>query len=217
MDKNAIKTIAVFGATGRTGSELIKQALDQGYSIKALVRTPSKIRATGSKLQIIQGSATDAAKVDETIKGVDAVVSVLGMVKGSAPDLKVVSTCHIVSAMHTHGVKRFLKMASAPLGVPGEGDNPGLGQKLMSGLIRILMKTPADDDVISCEQLKKSDLEWTIVRAPMLTNAALETSEYKIGNIGSGGRSVSRASVAAFILDELALGRYMRKSPLVYN
>jgi putative NADH-flavin reductase len=212
-----MKTLAVFGASGRTGRELVKHAIDRGYAVRALARDPAKIPAASPNLQIIKGDATNAVNVEETIKGADAVISVLGMVKGSAPDLKVVSTGYIVDAMKKHGVKRFLKMASAPFGVPGEGDKPTFGQKLMTGLVKVMMKAPVEDDVKSCEQLTASDVDWTIVRAPMLTSASLGKSEYKIGSLGNSGGKVSRASVAAFILDELEKGQFIQKSPLVSN
>ena len=212
-----MKTIAVFGATGKTGKELVRQAIDRGYSIRALVRNPAKIETAETNVHIIQGDVMDSGKVEETIRGAEAVLNVLGGAKGSAPDLKVVSTGHIVSAMQKQGVKRILKMASAPFGVPGEGDKPSFGQKLMARMVKIMAKAPVIDDVISCEQLRKSPVDWTIIRAPMLTNKPLSTSRYRIGSLGNSGNSVSRASVAAFLLDELENGQYIRKSPLVSN
>jgi nucleoside-diphosphate-sugar epimerase len=211
-----VRALAIFGASGKTGRELVIQAIDRGYAIRALARDPARVTNAGPKVSVIAGDATDPAKVEETIKGTGAVVTVLGMAKGSAPDVKVMSTRHIVAAMQKLGVKRVIKMASAPFGVPGEGDKPGFGQKLMTGLVTVLMKAPVEDDLRSCAELRSSGLDWTIVRAPMLTSAPLG-EPYRVGSYGNSVGKVSRASVAAFILDELEKDVYIRKSPLVSN
>lgn len=35
--------IVVFGATGRTGKDVVKQALEKGHHVTAVVRTPEKV------------------------------------------------------------------------------------------------------------------------------------------------------------------------------
>src|SRR5258708_39436141 len=72
-------TIAVFGATGRTGSAATELALEQGYQVRALVRTPSKLAITNPNLTVIQGDLTDALKAEETVRGTDAVLFLVAM------------------------------------------------------------------------------------------------------------------------------------------
>lgn len=67
----------------------------------------------------------------------------------------------------------------------------------------------------SCGQFMTTAVDWTIVRAPMLTNGASKKAASKIGALGSSGGTVSRASIASFILDELEKGNYIHQSPLV--
>ena len=76
------ETIALFGGTGGTGSAFLKLALDAGYQVRALVRTPSKVSVGSNNehsLTVIQGSFDDTDKVEETIKGADYVVCMGGI------------------------------------------------------------------------------------------------------------------------------------------
>ena len=56
------KTIALFGATGNTGKHFLKAALDQGYTVKALVRNPDKVPVVDDRLtKVLQSSGRDIA------------------------------------------------------------------------------------------------------------------------------------------------------------
>src|SRR5947208_1838731 len=88
-------TIAIFGASGQTGKQLTEQALKQGYQVKALVRNPDRLAGRDPNLQVIQGDLTDPAKVEETVRGTQAVLSVIGAAKGSLSDIKAVAARNI--------------------------------------------------------------------------------------------------------------------------
>src|SRR4051794_34954366 len=70
--------IAVFGATGATGQQVVQQALEQGHSVTALARTPERLAITHSSLRIVKGNVLDPAAVEQTIQGTGAVLSCLG-------------------------------------------------------------------------------------------------------------------------------------------
>jgi len=73
-----METIALFGATGSTGKHVLAYALEKGYKVKALVRTPSKLETKHENLTIIEGTLEDIDKVKETVKDSDYVISVAG-------------------------------------------------------------------------------------------------------------------------------------------
>ena len=70
--------IAVFGATGGTGKQVVQQALAAGDQVTALVRDPAKLAVDSANLTVVTGNVLDAAKVEETLQGADAVVVSLG-------------------------------------------------------------------------------------------------------------------------------------------
>ncbi|HKM56989.1 MAG TPA: NAD(P)H-binding protein, partial [Isosphaeraceae bacterium] len=131
-----MSTVAVLGATGRTGRIFVQEAVRRGHIVKALVRNVNARQDFPPGVNVIQGDATDESSLQQLIEGADVVVSLLGQTKGSSSDLKVKSTRLSLSIMQRRGVKRFLRLASAPFGVPGEGDDPTLGQKLLAGLVK---------------------------------------------------------------------------------
>jgi hypothetical protein len=117
--------------------------------------------------------------------------------------------------MQRQGVKRFIRLASAPFGVRGEGDDPTVGQKFIPGLIRFLARTMVNDELKASEDVGSSSVAWTLVRAPILADTPYP-GKYQVGFLGKkSGRRVSRATLVQFILDEIENGKYIRKSPLV--
>jgi putative NADH-flavin reductase len=210
-----MSTVAVLGATGRTGRIFVQEAVRRGHHVKALVRNVNASLDFPLGLKVIQGDATDEGSLQQLIEGVDVVVSLLGRTRGSSSDLKVRSTRLSLSIMQRNGVKRFLRLASAPSGVPVEGDEPTAGQKLVAGLMKVLAGSAVDDELKASEDVRHSSVEWTVVRAPILTDTPYP-GRYQVGSVGrKSGRKVSRAAIAQFILDEIENRKYVRKSPLV--
>jgi putative NADH-flavin reductase len=212
-----MKTIAVFGASGNTGKPFIEMALKDGYTVKALVRTPTKLGFQHPNLQVIQGDLTDSAKVEETIHGTDAVISLIGAASGSPNDIKVIATRHIVAAMQKNNMTRFIRLASAPFGVFAEGDKLNFGRRLVASLAKILMGVEVDDERQSVRLTEQSELDWTVVRAPFLNNQPPK-GNYHVVHLGiDAGSNITRTDLAAFVLDELKNAKYIRQMPLVSN
>ncbi len=212
-----MKAIAVFGASGLTGKLFTEMALKDGYAVKALVRTPAKLGLQHPNLQVIQGDLTDSAKVEETIRGTDAVISLIGASSGSPDDIKVIATRHIVTAMQKNNVKRFIRLGSAPFGVFAEGDKLNFGRRLKASLAKTLMGAMVDDEIESVRLTEQSDLDWTVVRAPFLDNQPPK-GNYRVVHLGiDAGSSITRTDLAAFVRDELKNAKYVRQMPLVSN
>src|SRR5258708_12393599 len=70
--------LAIFGATGGTGRQLVAQALEEGHTVTALVRTPAAFPMQHEQLTLIQGDVRDAASVEAAVAGQNALLSALG-------------------------------------------------------------------------------------------------------------------------------------------
>lgn len=70
--------IALFGATGTIGSRILREALDRGHQVTAVVRDPAKITEQRTDLTVTTGDVLDPASVAEAAKGQDVVVSAVG-------------------------------------------------------------------------------------------------------------------------------------------
>lgn len=209
--------IAVFGASGRTGKLFTELALKSGYEVKALVRDPSGLDVQHSKFEVIQGDVLDPAKVGETIKATDAVIDLTGRHGGSLPpDFRRTSTEHILNAMQQNNVKRLIILPSLWFGATDESDKPGFIFKLAVFMAKILLGAAVKDGRVRLDLIKRSDLNWTIVRAPTLSDEPTNGNYRVVGSADTNtGRIVSRADVATFLLDVLMNGKYVRETPII--
>ena len=89
---------AIFGATGSTGIELVKQALEAGHEVTAFVRNPAGLSIENERLIINTGDVFDPASVAEVVKGQDAILCALGA--GVGHNWRFTTTCQIGTTEH---------------------------------------------------------------------------------------------------------------------
>ncbi len=205
--------LVVFGATGRTGRPLVEQALRDGYEVTAFVRDSSKLDIQHERLRIIEGDVLDAAAVDESVDDQDVVLSALGHTKSSPKDVQTRGTENIVAAMKQHGVGRLISLTGA--GVADSKDDPKFVDKAIVFLLKTFQGAVLEDAERHAEVLRKSDLEWVIVRGPRLTEGERK-GEYRVGYVGkNSGTQISRADMADFMLKQLTSKEHLHTAPLV--
>jgi len=208
MTDQSKKQIAVFGATGGTGRQLVEQALAQGYRIRALVRDPAKLAAREG-LTLIQGDVLDQSTVDRCVEGSDAVVCILGS-HGSTEPVEDRGTEHILAAMKRHGQRRLIAVTSM-----GVGDSIEQVAAFFRAIMKLTLKRVMEAKERQEQAIMASGLDWTIVRPGGLTDGP-RTGSYQSGLDKSiKATRVSRADVADFILRELTQGEYIGKTPAV--
>jgi putative NADH-flavin reductase len=190
--------IAIFGGTGRTGQHLVQQVLEKGYQVVVLARNPDKLALKNPGLSIIQGNVKDVKAVEQTITGADAVLSVLGPTSND-PSFEVSQgVTNILAAMKKQGVRRLVISAGAGVGDPN--DAPKLFNHVMNFLLKLMAKNVLADMSKAVEMVRTSDLDWTVVRLPMLTDDP-KTGSVKVGYVGKGmGSRIARADIADFML-----------------
>ena len=71
--------IVVFGATGGLGSTFLEVALANNHQIVAYARSPEKMTIEHENLEVVEGDVFDAEKITETLKGVDAIFMLCGL------------------------------------------------------------------------------------------------------------------------------------------
>ena len=194
---NQKQHVIVFGASGGTGKQFVKQALEAGYSVTAFVRNPAKLDGlTHDHLKITVGDATDVQAVAEAIAGHDVVVSCLGGKGLGKSTVLTTMTDAIVQGMKQHGLDRILYVASA--GVHKEV--PGF----FGSLVQFMLRNVLVDHQGAIERMKDAGLSYTIARPLQLTDGPF-TGVYRTAEQGvpRGGSRISRADVAHFLLERL--------------
>lgn len=205
--------IVVFGASGGTGIEIVRQALDAGHEVTAFVRDPGKMNIQHAHLNILQGDILDAVAVNKAVAGQEAVVSALGPSRPPVPGMMETAAKNIVEAMNQAGIRRLISTTGA--GVRAEQDQPQLIDHLIKGLLTLLASEVLKDSAANVAVIRASDLDWTVVRYPRLTDGPL-TGKYRVGYLGKdSGTQISRADGAHFILQELANAKYVRQMPVI--
>lgn len=205
--------IVVFGASGRTGRQVVRQALDASYHVTAFVRTPAKLGIEHDNLNVFQGDVMEAEKVAQAIAGQEAVISTLGPTRPPVPNMMETAAKNIVAAMHKHGVKRLISTTGA--GVHDPRDRPKLIDKFIKALLTLMAREVLRDSEANVHAIRSSDLDWTIVRFPRLVSGE-HTGKYRVGYVGKeSGSQISCADGADFILEELKRGEFLHKMPIV--
>jgi putative NADH-flavin reductase len=201
--------IALFGATGRTGGLIMERALSAGHEVTVLVRDPSKVRPHEG-LRVIEGDARRASAVADTVQGADVVISALG----SGGDTVTQFGRNAMAAMQRMGVTRIVSLVGASVVV--RGDRSSISMKMLRLITRVFGGTMLTDGEVHAKELAASPLGYTLVRPPRLTDGAA-TGRIQHGltlNLGPTS-SISRADLAAFLLEVAVEGRYVRAAPMV--
>ena len=208
-----MKTIALFGGSGRTGQPFLTQALAKGYAVKALVRSPEKITTQHEHLTLIKGDVLNYDDVRNTVADTDVVVSVFGHVKGSPEWLQTNGTKNIVQAMKEVKVNRIISLSGG--GLPFEKDEPKFADKAIRFVMKVAVPKILNDAIEHAKVLRNSGLEWTIVRGPRLTEEP-KKGDYRVGWVGVNASSkVGRADLADFILRLVEDTQYDHQMPFV--
>lgn len=202
--------IAIFGATGGTGRQLVEQALQQGHHVTVLVRDPARLPLSDPQLTVIEGNVLDAEPVNQTVDGAEAVLISLGNTADN-PDYVVSNgTAVILAAMKAHNVPRVVAITSM-----GTGDSIKQVSLPFRMMMQTVLKKPMEDKDRQEKMIRDSGLEWIIVRPGGLMDGP-PTGRYKSGlDVKLVADRVSRADVAAFVLQQLRDDTYLRQSPSI--
>lgn len=194
--------LAVFGATGGTGRQVVWQALNAGHMVRALVRSPDRAGLPDG-VGLVAGDVRDAGAVGQTVDGADAVLSCLGtrLTATFAHRNRIVApgTARIVEAMRASGVRRLVTVSTY-----GAGDSwprLSLAARLVMG--SLLWGELADKNAMEAV-VRSSRLDWTIVR-PVNLRDGPATRRWVVDPpdpIGFGDW-IPRGDAAAFILATL--------------
>ncbi len=200
--------LLIVGATGGTGRQLVTQALGRGHRVTALVRRPARFDPDPG-LTTAVGNVLDPASLDRAMPGHDAVLSALGHKRWLGPtSILSRGTANLVAAMRRHGVRRLV--CETALGIADAWWQMGLYYTLF--VRPVILPFYFRDKVRQEAVIRASDLDWTIVRPGALTNGPAR-GRYRQGDrVGHWLWTVriSRADVAAFMLDQLSDRRYVR-------
>ncbi|AUX38520.1 MULTISPECIES: NAD(P)-dependent oxidoreductase [Sorangium] len=208
--------LLILGATGGTGAALVRQGLEAGHEVSAFARTPASIPVPHhERLRALRGDIMDAEQVSRAVSGHDAVLSAVGS-RGVGPT-RVYSEgiANVLRAMKEHRVRRLIAVTSAGI---GEDQQSALWFRV---LLKPLLRNRYSDMQRMEESVRQSDVAWTVVRPPKLTDGRL-TKDYRasadhlsMGGYFFAGPTISREDVAHFMLSQIDSDEYLRTTVTV--
>lgn len=194
--------IALIGATGRAGSEILKELVRRGHAVTAIVRNPEKV-PPAANVTARKGDVFDTAGLSELLKGHDAVISAVHFLQSDPQNL--------IDAVKAAGVKRYLVVGGAgSLEVA-----PGVA----------LVTTPEFPAEYKAEALKggdflallrqEKDLDWTFLSPSALFFDGPRTGTFRLGKdqllSNEKGSSISFADYAIALADEVETPTHSRQ------
>jgi uncharacterized protein YbjT (DUF2867 family) len=204
--------VVIFGANGRTGRQLTRQALAAGHFAVAVTRRPESFPFADPALTVAGADVRDAPSLTDVVHGADAVLSTLGVPFSRHPiDTYSVGVRNVVAAMRETGVRRFVVVSSTGVyPTPHRRNAPAALRFFEPILKRTIGKTTYDDQRRMENIVRDSGLDWTIVRPSGLFDLGSPT-DYIAGEVDPVGAFTSRADLADYLLalaaDESASGR----------
>lgn len=206
--------IAVFGATGFVGKQLVKEALHRGFEVRVLVRTPEKLGELASSVEVVTGDYFDPVALQETMKGTEAVLSTIGppvRSKTLTPKDFGKAMEQLLSVMKEVGLRRVITLASA--GTSYEGETIVFKRKLMRKVISLVapLVIPSKEEELAV--LRSSALDWTCIRPPLISSDV--KGSLKVNGNHTVGAKVDVDQLVGLMLDNIESTRWIRAMPFV--
>ena len=205
--------LTIFGATGATGAELARQALDAGHEITAVVRDPGRMSVpVQSRLTVITADVMDPAAIIPAVADADAVITAIAPHGVGRSTLRQDSTHSIMQAMGKAGARRLLFVSGSV--VADEGESFYLRYLLKPVARRTFLRNVTADFAATEAEIHASDLDWTIFRPPSLDNKPA-SGAYRTAVDRSVPHcfAISRADLAACMLaaldDPATIGKHI--------
>lgn len=194
--------ILIIGANGGIGKNAVEIALQDGHNVTALVRDPANLVLTHKNLDVVKGDIRQPETFEKYLKDKDAVISALGEKTDKPTILYSEGAKNLLEAMKKAGIKRAYFISAAAIEISTA--QPFFIKLATKYIVQKLFGNGYADQRIMEKLIKQSDINWTIVRPPRLTDKPL-TGNYRVAiNIFlKNCFSISRADVAHFMINNI--------------
>ncbi|WP_433497707.1 NAD(P)-dependent oxidoreductase [Sphaerimonospora sp. CA-214678] len=194
--------ITVIGSTGRTGRQVLAEGLRRGHQITAFTRRPRCLPAVPAPTRVVTGDGRDPDAVREALAGADAVIAVVAAADRKGPHHTAAVARVLTGVMAETGVRRLAITSAYPI----VGDRP----RLPMALLRWMLADAYADTAQMEEVVSATDLDWTIVRLTRLIDKPARGGVHISRGLLDRPGTLTRADVAATLLDTVEGDTYAR-------
>lgn len=206
-------TIAVIGGTGKSGKFLVQSLLNKQYPIRMLLRNPENFTLKSPFINIVKGDVRNSEAVHHLIKDCDAVISTLGQSVGEKSIFSD-ATGNIIKAMNSYGIKRYIVTTGLNVNTPFDHKNEKV--KMATDWMYQNYPETTTDKQKEYELLNESNLNWTLVRLPLI-NLTDESFTTETSLQDCKGETISATDLAKFLISQMDDQTFCKQSLFLYN
>jgi len=203
--ETATYKVAVLGATGKVGKHFVRQALEAGYTLRALVRNAAKLEPSEHpQIEAVVGDATKLEDVMKLVTDVDVVVSCLGNV----------GKIHIMTPAFDNILKAAAEQEKIPRCLFITSTGCGGSSWVVKQMLMLIGGRAGFQDYDRADSRVRNEptVPYVLVRPAALTDKP-GTGKYKISETdGTFARPIPRADVATFLVDAVKDKQWDRKT-----
>ncbi|KAJ5159860.1 uncharacterized protein N7482_006864 [Penicillium canariense] len=214
--------VLVIGGNGETGRFVIDEALQRGIKVTALIRNPSTLPAKEG-LTIVKGTPVEPSDIERAFNAVKGDLPTAVIVTLASPKVKgtrIMTTAHenLIAAMKSYGVAKIATLSSFGVG----SSFPNITVLMRFAISHTSLGHTFEDHHQVDETLKKSGLRFVLFRAARLTMGKKAPVRFfsddgKGLGVFAGLGGISRASVAAYLVDAAEKSTWDRSTPVITN
>ena len=213
--------IFLLGATGKTGTEILRKLINDKYEVKVLVRDPAKFNSeefqqTG-QIEVAQGEVLEPNSLVDYLKGCDMVISALGTGQTNRyTELYSEGGRNILAAMRTNGIKRLVTITSGSVDMSDPStDNFFMNRVIRPNFNKVYYDMTRWETILNDTR----DIDWICVRPTYLRDKPF-TGKYRVSrdHCPTGGPKIpkiGRADLADFIVKQLSSDKYIHQKPVI--
>lgn len=197
--------VAIFGATGQIGSVVVRELLERGHQVTAVVRDPASATLTFDHLSVTTGDVNDVESIASAVAGHDAVVSAISSNKDGNHEIFRTSPINLIKGLTQAGVKRLVVVGGAGSLEVADGvrliDTPDFPADWFEG-------ANAHADGLKIYREQGADLEWTFFSPAIMILPGERTGKFRLGKDNpvfddEGKSEISIEDYAVALVDEL--------------
>ena len=206
--------ITILGASGQVGKATLIEALNKGYQVKVLVRSPDKLGDLKEKVTIIKGDLLDSLSVKQALEGSVVVINAAGGVK--EPDqykkFQLIATI-LTENMKQLGIKRLINISGAVMNLPTE--KLDLKRKIMKVFVSLIFRQMKEaQEAFLPIIINDKNLSWTFVRAAMISKKP-GTGRVLANDKQMPGTTIMLEDLGKFMVEQITSTEWIKKAPLV--
>ena len=207
--------IFLFGATSPTGKLVLQNLLADNHIVTALARNPDTITTQNTNFKLVKGDVFDPSSFEESIKGNDLIISILGTGSSNKPTtIYSKGGQNILDVMRKAGIKKLITVTSGGV----QKDDPVIQKSFFYKYVGLWYLRHIYTDMIAWEKIleQANDIDWICIRPTYLRDGEL-TKKYRVNKTYSPdkGWKISRADLADFITKQVTSNEFIHQKPVI--